>query len=346
VGALGAVVLSAFATHVMGSKKHQEVKNIPSSIKAQLAFTCAHEKDRIPPRDPEADLLYKHARWLVKGNTLQPKQEVYPKIERLARIATAHGHDKANIELQRMLSSGQASSAGRRQEVIDLTEELIARGIPSGYYSMGWYLERGYGVKQDEELALKYYRKSADLGSPEGQYLVSNKLVDVLAHGREIADIGLSMRRCAADQGHAEAASRFGLNERSLGRPQEAAKYFQIAAANGKDLGAFRLADAYSPRSLQFPEMNLGFALDAERERRYKLISDFLHSYDYLHAKVPEIDRIVPLPPAPLPEWDGTFEWLKAHEANIPPPLPSEERIAEMARTKGLDPQTGRPPAK
>jgi len=35
-------------------------------------------------------------------------------------------------------------------------------------------------------------------------------------------------------------------------------------------------------------------------------------------------------------------ERMKAHEANIPPPLPSEERSAEMARAKGLDPQTGR----
>jgi len=338
-----AVGLSAFATYAMGSKKHQEVKNIPSSIKAQLAFTCAHEKDRIPPRDPEAEQLYKHARWLVKGNTLQPKQEVYPKIERLVRIATAHGHDKANIELQRMLSSGQASNAGRRQEVIDLTEELIARGIPSGYYSMGWYLERGYGAKQDEELALKYYRKSADLGSPEGQFLVGDKLFDVGANGREVADIGLTMWRCAAAQGHAEAAERFGIRQRNNGHSADAAKYFQVAAANGKTLGAHSMAVAFGPRSLQFPEMSLGYALDPERERRYAAINDFLHRYDYLHAKVPEIDRIVPLPPAPLPEWDGTFEWLKAHEANIPPPLPSEERIAEMARAKGLDAVTGRP---
>jgi len=320
----------------------KEVENVPATIKAQLAFTCAHEKDRIPPRDREAELLYKHARWLVKGNTLQPKDEVYLRIERLVRIATAHGHDKANIELQRMLTSAQAVSVARRQEVIDLTEELITRGIPSGYYSMGWYVERGYGVKQDAELALKYYRKSADLGSPEGQFHVGTLLNDMSKHGKEIAAIGLAMWRCAADQGHAEAANSFGLNERIDGRPSEAAKYFQMAAAAGNDLGAFRLSNAFSPRTAQFPETFLGFAIDAERERRYEAISKFLHGYDYIHARVPEIDRIVPLPPAPLPEWDGTFEWLKAHEANIPPPLPGEERIAEMARAKGLDPRTGR----
>jgi TPR repeat protein len=324
----------------------KDVENIPSSIKAQLAFTCAHEKDRIPPRDPEAEQLYKHARWLVKGNTLQPKPEVYPKIERLVRIAAAHGHDKANIELQRMLSSGQAASAGRRQEVIDLTEALIARGIPSGHYSMGWYLERGYGVEQDEELALKYYRKSADLGSPEGQFLVGTKLNSEIKHGKEIAAIGLAMWRCAADQGHAEAAERTGIDDRIEGHLAEAARYFQIAAANGNSGGAFKLANAFGPRSTQFSEMNFGFALDAERERRYRAIWDFLDRHEHFYAKALEIGRIVPLPPAPLPEWDGTFEWLKAHEANIPPPLPSEERIAEMARAKGLDPQTGRSAAK
>jgi uncharacterized protein len=79
-----------------------------------------------------------------------------------------------------------------------------------------------------------------------------------------------------------------------------------------------------------------------ERQRRYKRIAEFLSAYEYLNPRVPEIDQIVPLPPAKLPEWDGTFEWLEAHEANVPPPLPSEDRIAEMALTKGLDPKTGR----
>ena len=73
-------------------------------------------------------------------------------------------------------------------------------------------------------------------------------------------------------------------------------------------------------------------------------INKILFRYDYLNPKVPEIDRIVPLPPAKLPPWDGKLQWLKEHEANLPPPLPSAERIAEMARAKGLDPATGRLP--
>ena len=87
----------------------------------------------------------------------------------------------------------------------------------------------------------------------------------------------------------------------------------------------------------------LGQQKDEERVRRYEAISDFLSSYSYLNPKVPEIDSIVPLPPAKLPAWDGTFQWLKAHKANVPPPLPSEERINEMAKAKGLDPESVRP---
>jgi hypothetical protein len=62
-----------------------------------------------------------------------------------------------------------------------------------------------------------------------------------------------------------------------------------------------------------------------------RAILDFLFDYSYLNPQVPELDSIVPLPPAKLPPWDGKFEWLEAHEANVPPPLPTEERIAEMA---------------
>ena len=51
----------------------------------------------------------------------------------------------------------------------------------------------------------------------------------------------------------------------------------------------------------------------------------------------------MPLPPAKLPPWDGKFKWLEEHKANVPPPLPPEKRIEEMARAKGLDPKTGRP---
>jgi TPR repeat protein len=150
----------------------RSLPDVPADIKKQLAFSCTHEATRIPPRDPEADQLYKHARWLVKANVLKQESAAYPPIERLLRIATAHGHDRANIELRSMLDKDQAHSADPVNEAIDLVQDLIKRGIPAGYYDMGWYVDHGYGVDADQELAFKYYRKAADLGNPEGQYLI------------------------------------------------------------------------------------------------------------------------------------------------------------------------------
>ena len=320
--------------------KHLE--GIPSTIKGQLAFTCSHESDRTPPQDPEAEQLYKHARWLIKANLLKQDPTAYPPIERLLRIATAMGHEKANIELRQLIQTGKASSADRPTEVIDLAEALIARGIPSGYYSMGWYLERGYGVETDPELALKYYRKSADFGNPEGQYLVGSKLSNKAELGEEIAMIGNTMRRCAADQHHAKAAHEFAVYLGSIGQTSEAIEYLQIASAEGLGVAAYSLSGVFSVKDHADPIWGLGQAADPERQDRYRNISDFLSKYDYLNAKVPEIDGIVPLPPAKLPPWDGKFQWLEAHKANVPPPLPTDERIAEMAKSKGLDPKTGR----
>ena len=309
-----------------------------TDVQSNLAFTCAYEKERIPPRDPEAEQLYQHAKWLKKNNLLKPDPLVYPKIERLVRIATAYGHDKANLELRDMLGEGTAHSQDIVKETLDLTDDLIKRGIPGGYYDMGFYLERGSGLKQDKELALKYYRKSADLGSPEGQYLVA----ELLAPIDNAPEIAVQMWRCAAEQGHGKAGLGLGIWLKG-DRNAEALQAFQLGAKAGDYSAAGSLSDGFNDPKPSNEIDYLGQHKDPERVRRYEAISHFLFSYDYLNPKVPEIDAIVPLPPAKLPPWDGSFQWLKAHEANVPPPLPSEDRIQEMARAKNLDPETGRP---
>jgi uncharacterized protein len=338
IAGITATLVIALAACGKTTPKERPVPDLPA-IQTNLAFTCAYEKDAIPPRDPEADQLYQHARWLKKNNLLKEDPLVYPKIERLIRIATVYGHDKANLELRQMIGKGTAQSDNITKETLDLTEELIQRGIPGGYYDMGRYLERGYGVKQDKDLARRYYRKSADLGSPEGQYAVAELLAPI-----DIApDIARQMRRCAAEQGHGKAGLDLGVNLSGNSHYAEALQAFQLGAKAGNDLAASFLSDGFNGPAAT-DEMNyLGQQKDEERYKRYLAIGNFLGAYSYLNPKVPEIDRIVPLPPAKLPPWDGSFQWLKTHEANVPPPLPSEERIQEMARAKHLDPETGRP---
>ncbi len=243
-----------------------------------------------------------------------------------------------------MIAALKAVSEDPVKEMRDLLDDLIQRGIPGGYYDMGHYIEAGaLGFKQDPELALKYYRRSADLGSPDGQYLVGKKLGDIPKNGRDIANIGWSMWECAALQGHAEAASDLGSLLAMEGKFKEALVAYQAAASAGDDKSAYSLEIGFNDPKPEAVVAYLGQAKDEERVRRYKIISDFLSDFSYLSPKVPEIDEIVPLPPAKLPPWNGKLKWLEAHKANVPPPLPTEARIAEMAKAKGLDSATGRP---
>ena len=211
-------------------------------VRASLAFTCTYERDHIPPRDPEADQLYQHAKWLKKGNLLKEDPQVYPKIGRLIRISTAYGHDLANLELRQMIGKSTAESIDIVNETLDLTEDLIKRGIPGGYYDMARYLEQGYGVKEDKALTLKHYRKSADLGSPEGQFVVGEKLY-ATDEARKIAE---QMLHCAAEQGHDEAGLSLGNKYAALEHYPEALEAFQVGAKAGDPTAASFLEGGFS----------------------------------------------------------------------------------------------------
>ncbi|OOF78691.1 hypothetical protein BKG96_05085 [Rodentibacter caecimuris] len=75
---------------------------------------------------------------------------------------------------------------------------------------------------------------------------------------------------------------------------------------------------------------------------------DYLSSKDYLQPKVPDLDDIVPLPPAPLPEWDGKIAFQRWFEGDAPP-KPSEALMMKLANQagvrvdNGLDLETGLP---
>jgi hypothetical protein len=310
-----------------------------SAVRAKLAFTCVHEVDHLPPLDPQADTLFKYALFLEK----KPGPKDYDAAARYYRIAAAYGHYKANHNLQLLVSTGQASSPHATTETIDLAEQLIAAGIPGGYYDMGHYLELGYGVKQDERKARIYFRKAADLGSPEGQYYVG----DLLSGKDRAPDISRQMMECATDQGYGKAASYLAIDLKTDKQYSRAVQAFQKGVLAGDAQSASFLKYGFDPNTSD--EMSyIGQPKDHERSRRYGLIWKFLNYREGLNPKVADIEQIVPLPPAKLPEWDGTFQWQKEQDAAQPPQKPAESLVTKLAREKNLDPATGLPltPAK
>jgi TPR repeat protein len=307
-----------------------------SAVRANLAFTCVHEVDHLPPLDQQADALFSYGRYLQKQDG--PKD--FNAVARYYRIAAAYGHYKANHNLQLLVSQGLADSPDAPKETVDLAARLVQQGVPGGYYDVGHYLEIGYGLKQDSEMALRYFRKAADLGSPEAQSYVG----DLLAPLNKAPAIAKQMRECATDQGFSDAATTLGADSISKKLYPEAVKAFQAGIAAGNTQSASFLKNAFDTEpsdALYY----VGLQKDSERSSRYELIWEFLNSNDGRNPKVPDIDQIVPLPPAKLPPWDGTFQWQKEQDAAQPPQKPAEKLVTKLAREKNLDPATGLPVA-
>jgi uncharacterized protein len=317
-------------------KESSVINSVPNldGVRANLAFTCAHEADRLPHLDEHASILFAYARYLNRRDG----EKDFNEIARYYRIAAAHGHYKANHSLQLLISQGLADSPDGVGEVLNLAEQLIKQGVPGGYYDIGHYLELGYGLKQDPETSLRYFRKAADLGSPDAQYYVA----ELLSPHDKAPQIANQMYACAAGQGHGEAALTLGMLLQLEGQHySDAVQLLQKGVEAGNSMSASTLESGFRVTSPEDRVTYLALPNDPERVRRYEAIGYFLKSRESRNPKVPDIDKIVPLPPAKLPPWDGTFQWQKEQDAAVPPSKPSEELIERLAKEKHLDPATG-----
>ncbi|MEE5071745.1 DUF6396 domain-containing protein [Pseudomonas alliivorans] len=305
-------------------------------VDAKLTFTCVHEK--IPAASTDTDVLFHYARWLQKNNQLKQDKTVDAEIERLYRIAAENQHYKANVNLQNGTARGQFKLSG--EEALSLSQQLIDAKVATGYYFIATYLQRGVaGLQQDPEMALRYYRKAADEGSAQAQAYVADKLAPI-----DIApDIARQMRRCATDQGNREAAIALGINLKTSRQYQAVLETLQLGVAAGSTTAASFLTNGFSGPKPDDRMYYMGQKQDLGRAERYGQILKLLSAWSYANPTVPEINDIVPLPPAKLPAWNGKLKWIEERKANVQPPKPTEALIEQLAKARLLDPKTGKP---
>lgn len=300
----------------------------------RLEFRCVYESDILPVLDKNADILYRYSIYLEK---LKGKKN-YDEIARYYRIAAAHDHYKAANNLQFLLPGGYASSANASGEAVDLAKYYVAKGTPGAYYDIAHYLESGYGVRQDVASSRAYFRRAADMGNPDAKYYVG-RLMSYLPNS---ADTMMAMYKCAMEQGNRLAARNYSTYSKVIGLYQQSIQGYQAGVRNGDDLSAYRMANFFDGPAKSNVLDYVALEKDSERVERYNRISDFLTRHEHLGAKIPDIDNIVPLPPAALPEWDGTFQWKRERDSYVPI-IPSPELIEKLSAEKGLDPATGLP---
>lgn len=189
---------------------------------------------------------------------------------------------------------------------VTLVRRAVAAGQAWGYFDLGVAHEYGYGgAAQDDAIAWAYFLKAAELGSPDAQMALAEAYGEV---GR--FDDERAMLMCAFRQGHGAAAEHLGVLAEIHDKFDEAVSYYQEGTKLGNAASASSLMLIFDPESWgnekkEKQDKLRRFQLypDQERSKRYREIADTLKINPDL--RLGQLDQVLPLPPAELPEWHG-----------------------------------------
>ena len=289
--------------------------------------TCGRWKDHMPrQRDPDAYRTYIKARnlWRSKVEFEFTRQELLGILAdvRLAAdkgdwgaralLAHFHLHGLGHLDTNKVLDS-------EPEKGVQIIRQAAAAGQAWGYYDLGVAHEYGYGgAAMDEAISWAYYRRAAELGSPEAQM--------ALAEAYEKAkrpEVALYLRTCAYKQEHGPAAMFLGRDAQLSHDFVEALTYYQNGARFGNEKSAVALMVFFGVTEWKYYSADqlarlreLELKPDAERERRYEEISKALELNPDLRLK--QLDTVLPLPPAELPSWTGVQDAIEP-ESDKPP---------------------------
>ncbi|MFU2059649.1 DUF6396 domain-containing protein [Avibacterium volantium] len=340
---LFSLIASLCACHTVASTSKDKPMQKNNSILDNLTFECKHEVR--PPINKEVHSLYDYALYHDLHNMWRGKKgdEVWQNMAAYYRIAAYNGDYQANLRLQWLLETKRVVVKKPQTEVYHLNKELEKTLPATAMYKLYYHLDSNYGVKTTPGGKFAYLRRAADMGSRDAQYEIGQILFRLQDPGtlRFRLDLREQLLECASNQGQGDAAEWLGIYYNSDKKYNKAIGSYHTGVKAGNQPSTFRL-------SLGFRETNpkdsyyLGGKIDLERATRYKMIDDYLFKYYFLKPTVPDLDEIVPLPPAKLPSWDGKIAFQRWFEGPSPQ-KPSDELMQKLAEKAGLDWQTGLP---
>jgi hypothetical protein len=282
--------------------------------------TCGRWKDTMPKtRDPAAYRLYINARklWRSKIEWQLTRKEALSILHDV-QAAANQGDWGARALMAYFYRSGLGPLESNHvldpdaDKSVEFVRAAVAAGQAWGYYDIGVAHEHGYGgAAQDEQIAWAYYRKAAELGSPEAQMALASAYQKAERRDSEIA-----MTTCAYKQGHGPAAYRLGTKAKLRKNFGPALEYYQAGTKFGDKHSAAVLmfffdAKEWSSRDKHDQDAlkQLGVLPDPERKSRYDLISDALDINPDL--RLTRLDQVLPLPPVELPPWQGVQDAIE-----------------------------------
>ena len=268
-------------------------------------FTCVHEATKLPPIRPEAERLFQQG-MTATSYELWPNQRDYKKAAELWEQAAAKGHWKASMNLAGLYERGLGVQRDTERAVL-LVEGLMKQGVPGAFDKMGTYHQSGIGVNPNIDRAYGFWQLAADMGSPGAQTYIGNKL-DAAYDDAQMGiwgnrTVGLKMLECAFAQGSGEAAYRL---RQTLDIDKDYTRALAILH-EGVKFGS-KDATGYLSSSFRHQDPLTSYLVDTARADRYSTLYEALERNPDL--RFPNLDKVLPLPPADLPFWDGKRETL------------------------------------
>lgn len=301
-------------------------------------FTCVYQDQHVPPIDPQAELWFQQALALDNPDVYYEKRD-YPKIYQLYVQAADRGHWKAMLNLASLILSDYPGVPQHDPEAaIRWVEKAMQSGVPDAYDMMGTYHLNGLIKGGDATSAYAFFQRASDMGSPSALTFLGEKLdaeYDNPAEGFWAnLPVATSMLECALAQGYGDAAEELAF---VYARPKTAeAKRRALGILHeGVKLGSAKCASALSVEFDGFNltnGRNLPGSIDKARSQRYRVLKDALeHAQGRL--KLPNLDKVLPLPPASLPKWDGNAKTLVDAAKPVSAPAVLQKSSAREGRT-------------
>ena len=298
-------------------------------------FTCLYQGQHVPPIDPQAELWFQQALALDDPNIWYENRD-WKKIYQLYVQAAERNHWKAMLNLASLVLSGYPVPEHDPEAAIRWIEKAMTLGVPDAWDRMGVYHQNGLIKGGDTTSAYAFFQKAADMGSPAAMTFLGDKLGgtydDPEGDFWGNRPIAVQMLQCAMAQGDGDAAYELSFYQKapnSIETKSQALKTLHEGAKLGSANCAKRLSIEFDGFNLS-NGTNLVGHVDKARAERYGKIGDALDFWQG-RLKLPNLDKVLPLPPAPLPKWDGNKQTLiDAAKAVTPPGSPGATSGASL----------------
>lgn len=327
LAALPVIVTTIVLGHVMTTDPEEiplRSRSLPLFNPHMPSFDCAIEASKLPPLDAQAEAWFFESRALENPQIFlqdrNPQQMVH-----FTRLAAQRNHWKAVLNLASYYAEG-GDPANGQADAVELVERAMKLGIPAAYDRMGTYYKNATGVRGDRTRAYALWQKAALMGNPDAMAFLGKNMGAAEDNPAKAywanRPVALKMLTCSVGQGHGQAAYLLSLKLEVPARREPTRGERELAFRvlhQGVKLGCEDCANSLfiefdSPFSLA--KMLVPF-IDKARAERYGILGDALF-FDR-DRRFPNLDKVLPLPPATIPPWNGDRDTLVRAAMGVTP---------------------------